>query len=139
MAGEILESLDAVDASDFVKAEYSALRVALARGDALDQLADSASRAEEELDALLLRSFWFDFGRWVGTGESAARARSDAFFADKRTTRFLDSAAERGGELSESDVAVLLQIGVLAGQGVTDEEFDAIRQHFLTLIRRHGG
>jgi hypothetical protein len=138
MTREILESLDAVDASDLVKAEYSALGAALTRGEPPDQLAAGATRAEEELDGLL-RSFWFDFGRWVGTGESAARARSDAFFADKRTTRFLESAAERGGELSESDAAVLLQIRALAGQGVTGEEFDTIRQHFRTLIRRHGG
>ena len=138
MAREILESLDAVEASDLVKAEYSALRAALARGDASDQVADLATRAEEETDGLL-QSFWFDFGRWVGTGESAARARSDAFFADNRTTRFLESAAERGGKLSESDAALLLQIGVLAGHGVTGEEFDTIRQHFRTLIRRHGG
>jgi fructosamine-3-kinase len=97
-----------------------------------------ASRAEEGLTELL-QSFWFDFGRWVGTGELAARARSEAFFAEKRTTRFLESAAERGGVLSADDAAVLHQIGALAGQGVTRDEFDTIRQHFLTLIRRHGG
>ena len=138
MAREILESLDAVELSDAVKADYSALRAGLARGDAADQLVAGASRAEEGLDELL-QSFWFDFGRWVGTGESAARARSDTFFEDRRTTRFLESAAKRSGELSESDAAVLLQIGALAGQGLTGEEFDTIRQHFLTLIRRHGG
>jgi len=138
MAREILESLNTVQASDFVKAQYSTLRAGLARGDASDRLVAGASDAEEKLDELL-RSFWFDFGRWVGTGELAARARSEAFFADKRTTRFLESAAGRGGELSQSDAAVLLQIGALAGQGVTGEEFDTIRQHFLTLIRRHGG
>jgi hypothetical protein len=137
MAREILESLDAVELSDAVKAEYSALRAGLARGEASDPLVADASRAEEGLDELL-QSFWFDFGRWVGTGEVAARARSDAFFADKRTTRFLESAAERGGELSAADAAVLRQIGALAAQGVTGDEFDTIRQHFLTLIRRYG-
>jgi hypothetical protein len=139
MAREILASLNGVPASDFVQAEYSTLRAGLARGDAPDRLVAAASDAEEELDKLLLRSFWFDFGRWVGTGELAARTRSEAFFADKRTTRFLESAAARGGELSESDAAVLVQIRRLAGQGVTGDEFDTIRQHFLTLIRRHGG
>lgn len=138
MAREILESLNAVQASDFVKAEYSTLRAGVARGDASDRLVASASNAEEELDKLL-QSFWFDFGRWVGTGELAARTRSEAFFADRRTTRFLESAAERSGELSESDAAVLLQIRMLASQGLTGEEFATIRQHFLALIRRHGG
>jgi hypothetical protein len=127
MAREILESLNSVELSDAVKAEYTALVAGLARGDESDQLIAAASRAEEGLDDLL-QSFWFDFGRWVGMGESAARARSEEFFADKRTTRFLESAAERGGELSESDAAVLLQIGVLAGQGVTGEEFDKERE-----------
>jgi hypothetical protein len=138
MAREILESLNAVVASDFVKAEYSTLRAGLARGDPADRLVAGASQAEEDLDTLL-QSFWFDFGRWVGTGELAARTRSEAFFADRRTTRFLESAADRGGELSEGDAAVLLEIRGLASQGVTGEEFDTIRQHFLTLIRRHGG
>ena len=137
LAREILESLNAVDLSDAVKADFVALRSGLARGDAVDQLVARASRAEEGLDELL-QSFWFDFGRWVGTGELAARARSEEFFADRRTTRFLESAAE-SGDLSAGDAELLLQIARVSAQGVTGAEFETIRQHFDTLIRRHGG
>lgn len=137
LAREILESLNAVDLSDAVKSDFVALRSGLARGDAADQLVARASRAEEGLDELL-QSFWFDFGRWVGTGELAARARSEEFFADRRTTRFLESAA-KGGDLSARDAELLLQIARVSTQGVTGAEFETIRQHFDTLIRRHGG
>ena len=137
LAREILESLNAVELSDAVKADFVALRSGLARGDAVDQLVARASRAEEGLDELL-QSFWFDFGRWVGSGELAARARSEEFFADRRTTRFLESAA-KGGDLSAGDAELLLQIARVSTQGVTGAEFETIRRHFDTLIRRHGG
>jgi hypothetical protein len=137
LTDEILESLQLVPLSEFVKADYSALRARLTSNAPRSQIVASASRAEEAVDAFL-GSRWFGFGKWLGAGEIAARTRSPEFFASERTVRFLDWAIERG-DLAPNDVALLRQIRLLAGQGVADEEFDTIRQIYLTLIRRHGG
>lgn len=136
LVGEILESLNDVESSDFARVDYSAFRASLARGDSTDELVAGAARAERTLSELF-DSVWFDFGRWVGAGELAAGARSQAFFADARTERFLRLAAR--GELLERDGDLLREIAVLAKQGVTDREFETIRQHFRTLIKRRGG
>jgi hypothetical protein len=137
LTGEIIESLDQLQLSDAVKADYAGLRAELAAGAAKTRLTEVASQAETGL-AELAWPFWFGFGRWVGGGELAARTRTADFFDESLTKRFLTLAAERR-ELSPSDADLLGQIAVLAGNGVTGAEFDTIQQHFQTLIRRHGG
>ena len=137
MVREIVDALDDVELSEGVKAQYSALRIDAERSRTAPTLADGVSRAEHAL-ADHLQSFWFDFGRWVGAGELAARVRSAEFFADTRTERFLKVAAANDG-LSSADAELLQRIGDLGGQGITDAEFETIREHFSTLIRRYGG
>jgi len=134
---EIVESLKMEPLSESVMADYSALRTRITSTAPREQVVASASRSEEAMDAFL-GSRWFDFGKWFAAGELAARTHSSEFFASNRTTRFLDWAIERG-ELAPSDVASLRQIRSLAAQGVSDGEYDTIRQLFLTLIQRHGG
>jgi len=132
MVREIVEALNDVEMSDYVKAQYEALRT-----DARQDVAAGVARAEQALDKRL-ESFWFEFGRWVRAGELAARVRSAEFFSDPRTERFLKIAAANDG-LSTGDAELLLRIVDLGGQGVTDAEFETIREHFSTLIRRYGG
>ena len=134
---EIVDALDDVELSEGVKAQYSALRMDAALSGSASTLADGVSRAEQAL-AAHLESFWFDFGRWIAAGELAARVRSAEFFADTRTERFLKVAAANDG-LSAADAELLRRIGDLGGQGITDAEFETLREHFSTLIRRYGG
>jgi hypothetical protein len=136
LVAEIVESLSGVELSESVVVEYSAVRASLEQSGQGEPLG-VASRAEAALDDLL-GSFWFDFGRWVGAGELAAAARSEEFFTNRRTARFLQSAARRA-ELSSADAGVLREIADTVEHGVTDQEFETIRQHFKTLIRRRGG
>ena len=137
MVREIVEALNDVELSEALQAQFEALRTDAARGGSAVELTEGVSRAERTLDDHL-QSFWFDFGRWVGAGELAARVRSAEFFANAQTERFLKVAAANGG-LSAGDAELLLRIGDLGGQGVTDAEFETIREHFSTLIRRYGG
>ena len=67
----------------------------------------------------------------------AARTQTKEFFADPRTAYFLELASRRR-EVSPADAELLDQIAALAAKG-GDVDFGTIRQHFLTLIRRHGG
>ena len=134
---EIIGSLDQVPLSDDVKAEYSGLRAQLTGGAAKSPFKELAAQAETGLGDVV-ESFWFAFGRWVGGGELAASTRTADFFEEPSTKRFLTLAVDRR-ELSPSDADLLRQIAVLAENGVTGAEFDTIRQHFQTLIRRHGG
>lgn len=135
LMGEIIETLDGTEASNSVKAEYAGLRAQLARGEAPAQLAASAEHAETEAERLF-EPFWFAFGRWLGAGEVAAATQSKEFFTDPRTTRILNMAAERR-ELAPDDAALLRDISRFAAHG--GDDFNTIRQHFQTLIRRHGG
>ena len=137
LADEIVASLVVVPLSESVKADYSALRARLTSSAPRAQFVASASQAEDAMDEFL-GSRWFSFGRWFGAGELAARTHAPEFFASERTARFLDWAIERG-DLAPNDVELLRQIRLLAGQGVGGDEFDTIRQIYLTLIRRHGG
>jgi len=137
MVREIVEALNDVVTAEPVQARFEALRTDAARRGSAVELTESISRAEQALDDHL-ESFWFDFGRWVAAGELAARVRSAEFFASAQTERFLKVAAATGG-LSTGDAELLLRIGDLGGQGVTDAEFETIREHFSTLIRRYGG
>jgi hypothetical protein len=137
LMAEMIESLDGVMLSNSVKARYEALRAQQARGATSEPLEVGTSNAEREL-VKLLDPFWFAFGRWVGAGELAARTETKAFFADPRTTHFLELASRRR-EVSPADAELLGQIAARAGKGGGDVDFGTIRQHFLTLIRRHGG
>lgn len=137
LSAEIVASLEPVPFANAVQADYSALRSRLAQGEPRDTLIASATRAEVALEDFL-QSPWFDYGKWLGAGELAARARSAEFFADDRTARFLDAAVNRR-ELAPGDAESLRQLAVLAKQGVAGEEFDTTREIFRTLIRRHGG
>ena len=136
LMAEMIASLDRVELSNAVKARYETLRVQQARGDTGEPLAVGTSSAERDLSELL-DSFWFAFGRWVGAGELAARTQTKEFFADPRTAYFLELASRRR-EVSPADAELLDQIAALAAKG-GDVDFGTIRQHFLTLIRRHGG
>ena len=136
IAGTILESLDAVELSDAVKADYRALREGVERGDPANRLVGDATRAETALDGLL-QSFWYAFGRWIEAGDLAARMQSEPFFANDETARFLELAGTRD-ELAPADAALLREIAGLTRDGVTGEEFEMIRRNFATLIDRHG-
>jgi len=141
LIGEVLGSLDAVDASDGVRAEYSTLRRSLREGETGQQLVDRTAQAEGSLEELLsppLESRWFSLGRWLGGGELAAGTRTKAFFDDPRTVRLLKAIAERP-EISPDDAELFRQIVLLAEQGVSGKDYETIRQHFQTLIRRYGG
>lgn len=134
---EIVETLDAIDLSEPFRAQYLAIRDSGAVRSSAADLSATVATAERGLDGFL-QSSWFDFGRWIGAAELAARARSQEFFADARTERFLRVAAANDG-LSAGDAELIRRIGVLGGQAVTDAEFETLREHFSTLIRRYGG
>jgi hypothetical protein len=136
LTGELLGWLESVEFSELVAADYRRFRGRLAGGDASRGLVDEASRLEGDLGGLL-NPFWFGFGKWVGGGELAARAREGAFFDSPLTTRVLNDALE-SGRFAEQDVGALRQIDALR-QDDTSGRYDVAREVFRALIRRHGG
>jgi len=137
LTGEVLDLLQAMPVADGAKAKYQGLRSRIERRETGEPLIAAASDAEKTLNEFL-DSRWFGYGKWLAAGELAARTGSASFFASGSTSRFLRAAIGRG-RLAPSDVELLRQVSVLAGQGVDGEEFDTIRQNFAELIRRHGG
>jgi len=137
LAGEMGQLLESVDLSEGSRADYGAIRMALARGDSIGMVADTAARAEHTVGALL-NSPWFGLGRWLGAAELAAHARSSAFFNSRRTSRFLHAAIE-GGRLAPSDASVLREVEGMLNGGVSNEELEQMEQRFAALIRKYGG
>ncbi|HUQ81759.1 MAG TPA: hypothetical protein VM076_11495 [Gemmatimonadaceae bacterium] len=138
LTSEIVESLNRVQLSELAKAEYVDLRTQLQPGErGAAQLTERAAHAERTLDTLM-DSYWFRFGRWVAAGELAASTQTPEFFTEPRTARFLNVAAKRDG-LERADAEALNRISALSRSATTGENFDTLRQLFVTLIRRHGG
>jgi hypothetical protein len=137
LAGEMDQLLQSVDLSNGSRADYGAIRAALARSDSIRWVADTAERAEQTLEALL-SSPWFGLGRWLGAAELAARARSSAFFTSRRTSQFLHAVIE-SGRVAPGDVSVLREVESSLSNGVSDEELGRMEQEFAGLIRKYGG
>jgi hypothetical protein len=137
LTSEIVQSLDRVQLSEPAKAEYVELRDHMGRAETGTQLTERAAHAERTLDALM-DSYWFRLGRWVAAGELAAGTQTKEFFTEPRTARFLNVAAKRDG-LERADAEALNRISALTRSATTGEDFDTLRQLFVTLIRRHGG
>ena len=136
LTGEMLAWLESEDFMEQAAAGYRRFREQLANGSATEGLIDEASRLEAGLDAGL-NPFWFGFGKWVGGGELAARARAGAFFESPLTTRVLNDALE-SGRFAEEDLGTLRQIDGLRQQS-DSSRFETARGLFQALIRRHGG
>jgi hypothetical protein len=136
LTGEMLAWLESEDFMERAAAGYRRLREQLADSNATPGLIDEASRLEAGLDGAL-NPFWFGFGKWVGGGELAARAREGAFFGSPLTTRVLDDALE-SGRFAEEDLGTLRQIDGLRQQS-DSSRFETARGLFQALIRRHGG
>jgi len=136
LTGDMLELLKTVGFSDIAAADYSALRTTLGT-QTVDQSIDKASRAEKELGTFL-KSFSFDFGKWVGAAELAARSHNASFFTDARTKRFVGKAINNE-DLTREDVDALHVIAARTVAGPTNEQLDEMRGLLQEIILRHGG
>lgn len=137
LTAEILGLLGSVNLSNTAKRDYEGIARQIGNGDPIAQVIDTASRAEQNLDDFL-DSRWFWLGRWFAAGELAARTHSTSFFRSPETSRFLEAAIEHG-RLVPDDVKLLSQVSVIVRRGVSDNEFETVRQKFAELIQRHGG
>ena len=136
-AVEMVGLVRTLNLSEASVAEYETVRMRLTNGEPIEQVGGAAMTAEKNL-ADLIGSRWFGFGKWFGAGELAALAHATSFFSDRETTRFLESAIERGN-LTSDDVNLLREIVAATEGGVTEDEFAIVRRNFAELIRRHGG
>jgi hypothetical protein len=119
-----------------VAASYADLEKRMA-ADSAARLVSDASQAEKALGELL-DSFWFEFGKWCGSAELAARTHAGAFFQSDTTARFIREALA-GGRLEGEDAVALRQLADLAKHGVAGGTFDTVRDRLQTLIKRHAG
>ena len=136
LTGDVIELLQPVDLSDGVRADYADLRSRIKSRQSTREILVASDSAELKLDRFL-GSRWFGIGKWFGTGEIAASARSVDFFTSPNTARFLGWAT-KPGHLAPNDVETLREVAMLSGKPVSDADFEAIRQAFAELIRRHG-
>ena len=135
VVAEMVDLLDSVNLSDAARAEYGEIRQRITAGDSIGAIADAAATADEHLHDFL-ESRWYGIGKWLAAGELAARAHSSEFFKSSETTQFIEAAIE-SGVLAPDEVEALRRIEGVAKRGIAENEFDAVRETFAKLIKRH--
>jgi hypothetical protein len=137
MAGDVLETLRAVEFTDVVAASYTELKSKLAV-DPVARSLDHASAADREL-ADLLASPSSGFGSWVAAADVAAQMHDAACLESRHGTRFIQSALP-AGSLTTEDVEALRSIDARVSQsgGANDRALDDVHAILQTVIRRRG-
>jgi len=135
IAGEMVEMLGSLNLSGDMSAQYGDLRKRITTGDSIGAIAGAASAADDSLRKFL-DSRWYGVGKWLAAGELAARTHSADFFKASETTRFLD-AAIRGGGFAPDEVESLRRVESVVKRGVTESDFETVRETFSRLIERH--